>query len=100
LSFRQHRRNNRKTCGSQGVRSAQEKIAFDYFRFNVLSNIFLLDGKGFSVTKAERLSTRKDKSIFYYFFKNAYFWAFSWLPSEGIKILNKIFFKQDKKCPL
>jgi hypothetical protein len=67
LSFRQQRRNNRKTCGSQGVRLAQEKIAFDYFRFNVLSNIFLLDGKGFSVTKAERLSTRKDKSIFYYF---------------------------------
>jgi hypothetical protein len=54
LSFRQHRRNNRKTCGSQGVRSAQEKIALIASLFNALSNIFLLDGKGFSVTKAIR----------------------------------------------
>jgi hypothetical protein len=68
LSFRQHRRNNRKTCGSQGVRSAQEKIAFDYFSFMSQAIFSYLTAKGFLLPKAERLSTRKDKSIFYYFF--------------------------------
>jgi hypothetical protein len=65
LSFRQHRRKNRKTCGSQGVRLAQEKIAFDYFRFKSQAIFSYLTAKGFLLQKPNGFLPEKTKVLFY-----------------------------------